>query len=199
MGFILGSKDHISTMLVLTGVLQLSLVALRKVPLPATHPLKRLASPGVSIALFPIGLLDYYVMVAYLLSVAVTPRTVTAPWGLAGTAVYAAALGVGGFTASSQVGRKLPTSVLIAGAGALAGGGALAEAVLHNGLGAWLAMGAGGFIGLVVYVSLFFTVLPWEATLKTIGGVTAFSPVSTGVAVLETLLGVASGIGMVML
>jgi len=199
LGFIVGSKDHISTMLVLTGVLQLALVALRKAQLPATHPLKKLAAPGISIAFFPIGLIDYYVMAAYLLSVAVTPRTVTDPWGLAGTAAYAAMLGVGGFTASSQVGRKLPTSVLIAGAGALAGGGALYEAVLRNGLGAWLALGSGGFIGLVVYISLFFTVLPWEHTLKAIGGVTAFSPVSTGVAVLETLLGVASGIGMVIL
>jgi hypothetical protein len=198
LGFIVASRNHISTMLVLTGILQLSQVALRKAKLPATHPAKRIAAPAVSVALFPVGLLDFYVMAAYLLSIALTPRTVSS-LGLAGTAAYAAVLGVGGFTASSQVGRKLPTSVLVAGAGALAGGGALYEAVLHNGLGAWIAMGAGGFIGLVVYVALFFTVLPWESAMKTLGKAAAFSPFSTAMAVAETLLGVASGIGMVIL
>jgi len=199
LGFILASRNHISTMLVLTGLLQVSQVALRKAKLDPTNPLKRFASPGVSIALLPIGLLDFYVMAAYLLSVAVTPRTVTVPWGLAGTALYAGMLGAGGFTASSQLGRKLPTSVLIAGGAAVAGGGALFEAVLRNGLGAWIAMGAGGFIGLVVYVTLFFTVLPWEAAMRALGKVVAFSPIMSAVAVLETLLGVASGIGMVVL
>jgi len=197
-GFILASRNHISTMLVLTGVLQLSQVALRKVQLAPTNPVKRVVAPGVSVALFPVGLLDYYVMAAYLLSIALTPRTVSS-LGLAGTAAYAAVLGVGGFTASSQIGRKLPTSVLVAGAGALAGGGALYEAVLRNGLGAWIAMGSGGFIGFVVYVALFCTVLPWESAMKTLGKAAAFSPFSTAVAVVETLLGVASGIGMVIL
>ena len=194
-----GIASHISWMMVITGLMHLGLFSVRRIELPETHKLKKIGDPALSIGLFPVGLLQMFTLASYLVALVMGQRVPVDPWGLAGTALYTGSMALSGLSAIAQLGQKIPMSVFFcAGTGAITGG-----SIFHAASGLGLAtqgVFAGSILlGLVMYISMFFITKPWEEMIKAIGGATGFSPVMLGNSMLATVLGVISGMGMVVL
>lgn len=194
-----GIAQHISTVMLATGMMHLALFLIRNARLEEQHPIKRVGEPAVSIALFPMGIIQLLTMGSYILALVVGDRVPTDPWGIGGTMAYCAAMGLGGFSGFSQLGRKFPWAVFAGTGTAIIGGGALYHFASGSGVATAPALAGSVFLGLVLYVAMFFLTLPWNDAIKTLGTATAFSPVMLGTSLAETVLGLISAMGLVIL
>jgi len=188
--------NHLSLTGVVGALLALALVAIRKAQLPADHPVKRFASPGVTGALLPIGVVEMMTAFAYGVDLLQGDR-VTAN-GVASIA-FTALIFLSGFNNMSQVGRKVPWAVIGGGATALLGGGAIWQLANGNSIATLPALGGAGFIAVILYIAMFFLIEPWDAALRAAGNFTAFSPVMIGLQVPTAVLSILAAMGVVVL
>jgi hypothetical protein len=188
--------SHLSLTGVLGAVLALTLVGIRKARLPADHPVKRFASPAVTGALLPVGVLQMMTAFAYGIDAFQGERPVTN--SLVATA-FLALIFLSGFNNMSQIGRKVPWAV-IGGAGtAVLGGGAIWQLANGNSVTTLPALGGAGFIAVILYVAMFFLIEPWDAALRAAGNFTAFSPIMIGLQVPTAVLSILAAMGVVVL
>ena len=185
--------------MIVTGITHLTLFAIKQAPLEAHHPVKKLGEPITSIALFPIGLIQLFTLFSYWASLYMGNRVPTDPWGVLGTVFYSTTMLGGGFSAFSQIGRKVPWAVFMGAGTAIIGGGAIYHAASGANLSTAPVLAGSAFIGIVLYVAMFFITLPWATALNKLGNITANSTVVMITAVLSSVLGVLSGIGLVVL
>jgi len=191
--------SHISTVMIVTGLLHLTLFGIHQSSLPEYHPAKKYGKTAISVALFPVGIVQIYTLASYILALAGGNRLPTDPWGVTGTLLYCVVMGVGGFSGFSQIGRKCPWAVMLGGGTAVIGGGALYHFASSQSIATLPALAGSVFIGFVLYVAMFFITLPWSEGVKTLGNVTAFSPFMLGTSVVETLLGTIAAMRLVIL
>lgn len=204
---LLGWSSHISTIMLITGMLHLGLIGIRAAALPADHPIKKWGETGVSTALFPMGVLQIVSLALYVWTLGTGVRDASLwylppPYnlsGLIGSALYGGSMAAGGVSAVSQIGRKVPWAVLSGGAVGAIGAGSVWAVANGAQIDLTLALAGSGLIGFILFLSMFFVTLPGEATLKAVGNAAAYSAPTLINGALMSILGVISGMGLVVL
>jgi hypothetical protein len=196
-------SSHISTIIFVTGLLHLSLVGVRKAQLPSDHPIKKYGETGLSVALFPMGIFQFISFIVYLIAIIFGVRGPAlmppewASWTIPYTVLQGGSMVVGSASAIGQAGRKVPWAVLAGGGVGAIGAGSVWTA--SNFLGGYAPLALSGFIGLILFVAMFYLTLPAQETIMAAGDIFAYSPVAIGNGALMTILGFISGIGVVVL
>lgn len=190
---------HISSVMLITGFMQLAVVSIRKWKLLETHPIKKYGDPALSVALLPMGTIQLYTMLAYILALLLGDRVPLDLWGQLGTLAYIAAMGVGGFSSVSQVGRKVPWAVLIGLGTASIGGGSIYQWATGLGFVSNWVLAGSVLAGLGLYVSAFLMAQPWSELIEKMGNASAYSPPMIANSLALIILGVISGMGVVVL
>lgn len=203
---LLGLADHISTWMIAGGGLSLGLFAIRQARLPETHPVKKIGDPAVSVALFPVGIMQMISFVLYLFMMVTGERGVVEalppewqPYGVALTGIYGGSMALSGMSNIGQIGRKVPWAVFTGLGVAAVGGGSVLHTANSLGLSTLPILGGAGVIALVLFVSMFFITLPGQETVKTAGDFFAFGPILVANSSVATILGALSAMGMVIL
>ena len=198
-------SNHISTILFTTGVLHLALVGIRKATLPPEHPLQKYGANAVSVALFPGGVLQFISFAVYLVALILGLRGPAAlppewsRWTIPFTIVQAASMVIGSASAIGQAGRKMPWAVLAGGGIGVIGAGSVWTAASPVLSGGYTTLALSGFIGIILFVAMFYLTLPAQETIKASGDIFAFSPITIANGALMSILGFVSGIGVVIL
>lgn len=204
-GVVLAVAGHKSTILCLVGGLHLALFATRR----SSHPSVKRAETPISAALFPAGILMLVTFFSYVVELLVGGRgMVYSPYfmvfaggmipGVA-TGVSAFTMGAASFSATSQLGRKLPWSVMAGGGLAVLTGGGVYSLATGVGAGGAVIMGGCAVIALIMFMVGYWLTAPWAGLFKTLGEGTAFSPVILLTSLGALLLGIISGMGLVVL
>jgi hypothetical protein len=120
-----------------------------------------------------------------------------ASWTIPYTVLQGGSMVVGSASAIGQAGRKVPWAVLAGGGVGAIGAGSVWTA--SNFLGGYAPLALSGFIGLILFVAMFYLTLPAQETIMAAGDIFAYSPVAIGNGALMTILGFISGIGVVVL
>jgi len=202
---LLAVAGHTSTMLCIVGGLHLALFATRR----SSHPTLKRAETPISAALFPAGILMLVTFLSYVVELLVGGRgMVYSPYfivfrgGLVpavATFVSGLTMGTASFSATSQLGRKLPWSVMAGvGLGVLTGGGVYSLAS-GAGLGGAVVMGGCAALALVLFMVGYWLTDPWKELARTLGDITAFSPAILFTSLGCLTLGIISGMGLVVL
>jgi hypothetical protein len=202
----MGWFDHYSTIMIITGLLHMGLLGVRSARLPEYNFVKKHGENIVSGALFPAGILQFIASILYVWEVFTGTRGPAlilppeyAAYGLPATALFAGSMVLGSVSATGQIGRKVPWAVLSGGATAAIGGAGVWSLASGVGLSGAPVYGGAGLIALVLFVAMFFITLPGEAVIKTVGNVSAFSPVVLINSSLMIVLGALTGMGLVIL
>jgi hypothetical protein len=196
-------RSHISTILFITGALHLALVGIRKANVASNHPIVKYGEPAVSVALFPVGVIQFISFFVYLIAIifglrgpaALPPEW--AGWSIPYTVLQGGSMVVGSASAIGQAGRKVPWAVLAGGGIGVVGAGSVWTAT--NFLGGYAPIALTGFIGIILFVAMFYLTLPAQETIMAAGDAFAFSPVTIINGALMSILGFISGIGVVIL
>lgn len=203
---LLGMANHISTWMILGGGLSLGLYGIREARLTEHHPIKKIAEPAVSVALFPVGIMQIISLALYIFLIITGERGIAnilppelQQYGAIATVGYAASMGLSGTGNIGQIGRKVPWAVLGGGGVAVIGAGSIWHTASGLGLGTLPVLGGAAFIGIILFVAMFFITLPGQETVEVVGNAMAFGPVMVGNSVTAAVLGVFSAIGMVVL
>ena len=203
---LLGLADHISTWMILGGGLSLGLFGIREARLDPHHPVKKIGEPVVSVALFPVGIMQFISFVLYVFMLVTGERGAVAllppewqPYGVAMTAGYGGSMLLSGMSNIGQIGRKVPWAVFSGLGVAAIGGGSVWHTASGLGLSTLPVLGGAGLIGLVLFVSMFFITLPGQETVKAAGDIFAFGPVMIANSSVATILGALSAMVMVVL
>lgn len=202
---ILAVAGHKSTILFVTGLLHLALFGVRRSAEPG---IKRLETP-LSAALFPVGILQTVAFYSYLVELAIGGRgTVFSPYfqvfqgGMVpalATVVTGFTMAAAGFSATSQLGRKLPWSVMAGGGMAAVTGGSIYYVASGAGAGGAVVLGGSALIAIIMFMVGYWLTAPWASLFKSLGNYTAFSPVILLTSLGATMLGLISGMGLVVL
>ena len=202
----MGWFDHYSTIMIITGLLHMGLLGVRSAKLPDYHFVKKYGENVVSGALFPAGIVQLISSVLYVWEVLTGTRGPAlilppeyAAYAAPATALFAGSMVVGGISATGQIGRKVPWAVLSGGSAAALGGAGIWSLASHAGVTGLPVYGGAGLIALVLFVAMFYITLPGEAVIKTVGNVSAFSPVVLINSSIMTVLGALTGMGLVIL
>lgn len=203
----MGWFDHYSTIMIITGLLHMALLGVRSARLPEYHFVKRHGENIISGALFPAGIVQFVSAILYLWEVLVTgtrgPALILPPeyagYAWPATALFAGSMLVGSVSATGQIGRKVPWAVLTGGATAAIGGSGVWALASGVGVGGLPVVGGAGLIALVLFVAMFYITLPGEQVIKTVGNVSAFSPLVLVNSSIMTVLGALTGMGLVIL
>ena len=203
---LLGLADHISTWMIAGGGLSLGLFAIRQARLEESHPVKKIGDPAVSLALFPVGIMQMISFVLYLFMMVTGERGVVEalppewqPYGVALTLGYGGSMALSGMSNIGQIGRKVPWAVFTGLGVAAIGGGSVWHTASGLGLNTLPVVGGAGLIALVLFTSMFFITLPGQELVKTAGDIFAFGPVMVANSGVATVLGALSAMGMVIL
>ena len=202
----MGWFDHYSTIMIITGLLHMGLLGVRSAKLPDYHFVKRHGENIVSGVLFPAGVVQIIASALYIFEVLTGTRGPAlilppeyAAYGVPATALFAGSMLLGGVSATGQIGRKVPWAVLTGGATAALGGAGIWSLANGIGLDGLPVVGGAGLIALVLFVAMFYITLPGEAVIKTVGNVSAFSPVVLINSSIMIVLGALTGMGLVIL
>jgi hypothetical protein len=117
----------------------------------------------------------------------------------AATGLTAFTMGAASFSATSQLGRKMPWSVMAGGGLAVLTGGGVYSLASGVGAGGAAIMGGCVLIALIMFMVGFWLTAPWASLVKSLGNYTAFSPVILLTSLGATMLGIISGMGLVVL
>lgn len=203
---LLGLADHISTWMIAGGGLSLALFGIREARLDPQHPVKKLGDPIVSVALLPVGVMQFISFILYVFMLVTGERGAVAllppewqPYGLAMTAGYGGSMLLSSMANIGQIGRKVPWAVFTGLGVAAIGGGSVWHTASGLGLTTLPVLGGAAGIGLVLFVSMFFITLPGQETVKAVGDALAFGPVMVANSSVATVLGLLSAMGMVVL
>ena len=203
---LLGLADHISTWMIAGGGLSLALFGIREARLDPQHPVKKLGEPAVSVALFPVGIMQFVSFVLYLFMLITGERGAVAllppewqPYGMAMTVGYGGTMLLSSLSSIGQIGRKVPWAVFTGAGVAAIGGGSIWHTASGLGLATLPVLGGAAGIALVLFMSMFFITLPGQETVKAAGDIFAFGPVMVTNSSITTVLGLLSAMGMVIL
>jgi hypothetical protein len=202
---VLAVAGHKSTILTVTGALHLLLFAIRRSP----DPRVKRADTYVSVALFPVGLLQTLSLCSYIVELLVGGRAlVYSPYFQvfeggwvpgAATAAYGFTMGAAAFSATAQLGRKFPYSVMVGGGLAVVTGGGVWSLASGVGVTGAVVMGGCTLIALLMFMVGYWVTKPYADLYKVLGTYTAFSPVVLLTSLGATMLGIISGMGLVVL
>lgn len=202
---VLAVAGHKSTILTVTGLLHLALFAIRR----SSDPRAKRADTPVSVALFPVGIMQTVTFAAYVVELLVGGRAlVYSPYFQVyggGWIPGAATAGVGftmiaaAFSATAQIGRKIPYAVIVGGGLAVLTGGGIYSLATGVGIGGAVVMGACVLVALIMYMVGYLLTKPYADLIKVFGEYTAFSGVVLLTSLGATMLGIISGMGLVVL
>ena len=192
--------------MVVGGGMSLGLFAIRQARIDPQHPVKKIGEPVVSVALFPVGIMQFISFILYLFMLITGERGAVAllppewqPYGTILTAGYGASMLLSGMSNIGQVGRKVPWAVFTGAGVAAIGGGSVWHTASGLGLETLPVLGGAGIIALVLFTSMFFITLPGQETVKAAGDIFAFGPIMVTNSAVATVLGALSAMGMVVL
>ena len=202
----MGWFDHYSTIMIITGLLHMGLLGVRSARLPDYHFVKRHGENIVSGVLAPVGIVQSISSMLYIWEVLTGtrgPAVILPPeyavYGVPATALFAGSMVFGSVSAISQIGRKVPWAVMAGGGSATIVGTSVWAVATQVGLaGLPVVLGSAG-LAFFMFIMMFFVTLPGEATIKAVGNTMAFSPLVLVNSTLMGVLGILTGMGLVIL
>jgi hypothetical protein len=190
--------------MIISGALHLALVGVRRNTLPAEHPVNKYGENAISAVLFPVGVLQFISFIVYLIMILFGVRGPAAlppeyaQYSTLYTVLQGGSMVVGGMSGIGQAGRKFPWAVLAGGGVAALGAGSVwtAATPVFDG---YIPLALSSGIGIILFLSMFYLSLPAQETIKAAGDAFAFSPLTIGNGALQSVLGLISALGVVVL